>query len=57
MNYEITQLKKQQEYKWLNEVSNNVTKQAIKDACNTYKRFFNGLCKYPKFKSRKSATR
>lgn len=37
---EFTQLKKLQEYKWLNEVSNNVTKQAIKDACNTYKRFF-----------------
>jgi putative transposase len=27
-------------YKWLNEVSNNVTKQAIKDACDSYKRFF-----------------
>ena len=50
---EFTQLKKLQEYKWLNEVSNNVTKQAIKDACNTYKRFFKGQCKYPKFKSKK----
>ena len=50
---EFTQLKKQSEYKWLNEVSNNVTKQAIKDACNTYKRFFNGQCRYPKFKSKK----
>ena len=26
---EFTQLKKQSEYQWLNEVSNNVTKQAI----------------------------
>ena len=50
---EFTQLKKLQDYQWLNEVSNNVTKQAIKDACNTYKRFFKGLCKYPKFKSKK----
>ena len=50
---EFTQLKKQEEFKWLNEVSNNVTKQAIKDACNTYKRFFKGQCKYPKFKSKK----
>lgn len=50
---EFTQLKKLQEYQWLNEVSNNVTKQAIKDACNTYKRFFKGQCKYPKFKSKK----
>ena len=36
---EFTQLKKLQKYKWLNEVSNNVMKQAIKDACNAYKRF------------------
>ena len=53
---EFTQLKKQPKYKWLNEVSNNVTKQAIKDACNTYKRFFKGQCKYPKFKSKKHST-
>ncbi|MDU5096323.1 MAG: transposase [Peptostreptococcus anaerobius] len=53
---EFTQLKKLQEYKWLNEVSNNVTKQAIKDACNTYKRFFKGQCKYPKFKSKKHSS-
>lgn len=53
---EFTQLKKLQKYKWLNEISNNVTKQAIKDACNTYKRFFKGLCKYSKFKSKKHST-
>ena len=53
---EFTQIKKQSEYQWLNEVSNNVTKQAIKDACNTYKRFFKGQCKYPKFKSKKHST-
>ena len=50
---EFTQLKKLQKYKWLNEVSNNVTKQAIKDACNAYKRFFKGQCKHPNFKSKK----
>lgn len=53
---EFTQLKKQFEYQWLNEVSNNVTKQAIKDACKAYKRFFRGRCKYPKFKSKKRST-
>jgi len=53
---EFTQLKKQQDFQWLNEVSNNVTKQAIKDACNTYKRFFKGQCKYPKFKSKRKST-
>lgn len=50
---EFTQLKKQEEYKWLYSISNNVTKQAIKDACLSYKRFFKGLSKSPKFKSKK----
>lgn len=49
---EITQLKKD-ELSWLSEVSNNVAKQAVKDACNAYKRFFNGLADKPRFKSRK----
>lgn len=49
---EITQLKKT-ELSWLNEVSNNVPKQAVKDACDSYKRFFKGLSGKPKFKSRK----
>ena len=53
---EFTQLKKLEEYKWLNEISNNVTKQAIKDACNAYKKFFKGQSKFPKFKSRKHST-
>ena len=50
---EFIQLKKQPEYNWLNQISNNVPKQAIKDACNAYKRFFKGQCKYPKFKTKK----
>ena len=50
---EFTQLKKQENYKWLNNISNNVTKQAIKDACSSYKRFFKGQSKYPRFKSKK----
>ena len=50
---EFTQLKQQENYKWLNKISNNVTKQAIKDACNSYKIFFKGQSKYPKFKSKK----
>lgn len=49
---EITQLKKT-ELTWLNEVSCNVTKQAVKDACNSYKRFFKGLSGKPRFKSKK----
>ena len=50
---EFTQLKKQENYKWLNKISNNVTKQAIKDACNSYKIFFKGQSNHPKFKSKK----
>lgn len=50
---EFTQLKKLEEYQWLNSVSNNVTKQAIKDCCMAFKRFFKDQAKYPKFKSRK----
>lgn len=49
---EITQLKKDELY-WLKNVSNNVAKQAVKDACDSYKRFFKGFAGFPKFKSRK----
>ena len=52
---EFTKMKKLDEYKWLNKISNDVTKQAIKDACNSYKRFFKGQTKYPKFKSKKNS--
>ena len=51
---EITRLKKDK-LSWLNEVSNNVAKQAVKDCCNAYKNFFKGLVDKPKFKSRKKS--
>lgn len=50
---EFTQLKKTSEYAWLNNISNNVTKQAIKDACEAYRDFFKGYTKFPRFKNRK----
>ena len=49
----LTQLKKTEDYIWLNNISNNVAKQAVKDACNSYKRFFKGHSSFPKFKSKK----
>ncbi|WP_294369541.1 transposase [uncultured Clostridium sp.] len=49
---EITQLKKN-ELNWLSDVSNNVAKQAVKDACDAYKRFFKGLLGKPRFKTKK----
>lgn len=36
---ELTQLKKTEKYSWLQDVSNNVAKQAVKDACDAYKKF------------------
>ena len=52
---EFTQLKKIKEYEWLNLYSNNISKQAIKDACDSYKKFFKGYSKFPKFKSKKKS--
>ena len=53
---EFTKLKKTDEYKWLYSISTNVTKQAIKDACLSYKRFFKGCANFPRFKSKKNDT-
>ena len=50
---EFTRLRNSDEYAWLLNISNNVTKQAIKDVCTAYKNFFKGLQKYPRFKSKK----
>lgn len=46
---EFTQLKKTEEYKWLNSVSSNVTKQAIKDACDAYKKILQRIIKISTF--------
>ena len=51
---EFTQLKKTDKYKWLYSISNNVTKQAIKDCCIAYRRFFSGYGEIPKFKSKRT---
>lgn len=52
---ELTELKQTEAFNWLYEVSNNVAKQAIKDACNAYQMFFKGKARFPKFKSRKKS--
>ena len=46
-------MKQDEKYKWLYTISNNVCKQAIKDAVEAYKKFFNKLANFPKYKSRK----
>ncbi|AIQ65868.1 transposase [Paenibacillus stellifer] len=53
---EITILKKSDGFNWLSEVSNNVAKQAVKDACEAFKRFFKGQSRFPRFKTRKRST-
>ena len=54
---EFTKLRHSNEYAWLLNISNNVTKQAVKDACTAYKNFFKGLQKFPRFKSKRDQCR
>lgn len=49
----FTEFKKEPNNRWLYTISNNVTKQAIKDAVGAYQKFFKGQSKHPKYKSRK----
>jgi putative transposase len=51
----LTILKKTEELKWLNNYSNNITKQAVKDGCEAYKKFFKKLSEKPKFKSKRKS--
>ncbi|EPY2277968.1 RNA-guided endonuclease InsQ/TnpB family protein [Clostridium sporogenes] len=48
-------IKKDENYKWLKEVSAQVTSQAFEDLNDSYKRFFKGLTKYPRFKTKKKS--
>lgn len=50
----ITQ-KKQEELAWLYDYDCDIVKQAVKDACNAYKKFFKGIAKKPRFHSRKNS--
>lgn len=51
----LTVMKSEKEYQWLNDYSNNIPKQAIKDAVKAYQNFFKGMAEIPKFKSRKKS--
>ena len=50
---EFTVLRNSAEYAWLRTISNNVTKQAIKDCVDAYQRFFKHQSRRPKFKSKR----
>lgn len=54
---ELTQLKKTPEYYWLNEVSAQIPKQALKDLCVAHKNFFRIENKHYSEKTKKKALR
>ena len=49
----LTQLKKQEEYKWLNEVDSTMLIEVLKDLNEAFQRYFNKQCNFPKFKTKK----
>ncbi|MDE5763592.1 MAG: transposase [Ruminococcus sp.] len=51
----FTVLKSEKEYQWLNNYSNNIPKQAVKDAVKAFQNFFKGITKFPRFKSRRKS--
>ena len=52
---EFTQLKKQEEYKWLNEVSNTTMVESMRNLDKAFKTFFKTKIGYPKFKSKRKS--
>ena len=59
-NYMITQkeltiIKKQEKYIWLNEVGSQSLQMALRNLDNAYTKFFKNTGKYPKFKSKKDS--
>lgn len=49
---ELTEIKKTDEYAWLNDISACTCQAAIKDACEAYNNFFKKRARHPKFKSK-----
>ncbi|HFD2031085.1 TPA: RNA-guided endonuclease InsQ/TnpB family protein [Clostridium perfringens] len=49
----LTQVKKEEKFKWLNEVSNATLKEALRNLDKAYKKFFKEKKGFPKFKSKK----
>lgn len=51
---EFTEIKKRDEYAWLNNISVTTCQKAIKDACDAYNNFFKKKTGFPKYKSKKN---
>ena len=52
---EFTQLKKQEEFKWLNEVSNTTMVESMRNLDKAFKQFFKTKQGYPKFKTKRKS--
>ncbi|MDR2233892.1 MAG: transposase [Tannerella sp.] len=52
LSRELTYLKKEPEYEWLNEVSSEILQQAIRNMDSAYNHFFKHGYGFPKFKSK-----
>jgi putative transposase len=52
---EFTQFKKNDNYKWLNEVSNTTVVEAIRNLDKAFQNFFKRIGKYPKFKTKRKS--
>ena len=52
---EFTQLKKQDAFKWLNEVSNKTMVESMRNLDSAFKRFFKTKEGYPKFKTKRKS--
>ena len=52
---EFTQLKKQDEFKWLNEVSNTTIVESMRNLDKAFKSFFKTKQGYPKFKTKRKS--
>ena len=52
---EFTQLKKQDEFKWLNEVSNTTMVESMRNLDKAFKSFLKKKSQYPKFKSKRKS--
>lgn len=54
LSYALTQLKKLEEYSWLNEINSQTLQAVLKDLDRAFKNFFEGRASFPKFKSKKT---
>lgn len=50
----ISELKKTDEYAWLNKYNNDTITSIVKDVINAYKKFFKGQNRHPRFKKKKN---